>query len=207
MDLLLDGTICNGFSDGPLSKTSEFYDVVVPEGITEIAGYAFASYLRLRSISLPSTLKRISASAFKGSGLKEVRIPASVQYINHEAFSHCRRLTKLVLDSEETIGKFHKIALANSNSLREIVIEGALCPVLFNSYDETLIVRARAVKYLSAEPTNLKELSCLQEWYNAFMSVPTEDLLHNPSVPIPVENIPSLDTIKALVEFRLKGLL
>lgn len=53
-------------------------DLVVPEGITDIGGYAFYG-LKLKSLKFPSTLESFESSTFAGlQGIKEIAIPSSV---------------------------------------------------------------------------------------------------------------------------------
>ena len=60
-------------------------DVVIPEGITSIADYAFSS-TQLTSVELPSTLTSIGSSAFEGTQLISVVIPEGVTSIGENAF-------------------------------------------------------------------------------------------------------------------------
>ncbi len=72
-------------------------DVVVPEGVTEIAANAFNvtawgnidSGSNLRSIQLPSTLRIIGPNAFCWCSLGRLDIPDGVIKIGHKAFNFC----------------------------------------------------------------------------------------------------------------------
>ena len=76
--------------------------VTLAEGVTSIAANSFtdyigteatANYVRLESITLPTSLKSIGARAFKRSDyLKNVEIPAGVTSIGAEAFYQCSAL-------------------------------------------------------------------------------------------------------------------
>ena len=86
-------------------------DIVIEEGVTSICGIAFASCPKLSSVSLPTTLLRIGDNAFRncarltavelppnlasigdsafvGTGLTEITIPASVNYIGECAVGY-----------------------------------------------------------------------------------------------------------------------
>ena len=60
--------------------------VIIPEGVTEIAEYAFANCTSLEEVVLPSTLKKIGFGAFYNcTSLSKINLE-DVQFINKEAF-------------------------------------------------------------------------------------------------------------------------
>jgi len=62
----------------------------IPEGWTEIEGFAFKGCKDLKSISLPSSLKAIGTRAFEGcENLRQITIPSSVESIGYCAFKDC----------------------------------------------------------------------------------------------------------------------
>ena len=67
-------------------------DVMIPNGVTEIADYAFGSLHGLTSIYIPNTVLRIGNDAFVLSGLGSITIPDSVESIGGEAFFGCDKL-------------------------------------------------------------------------------------------------------------------
>ncbi len=83
-----DGVLFNGDMTRllvyPGGKEGESY--LVPEGVTEIADYAFLSCFRLRQIQLPEGLVSIGEAAFAGTGIRAVSVPASVVTIGKFAF-------------------------------------------------------------------------------------------------------------------------
>ena len=94
--------------------------VVVSEGIDTING-AFNGASGLVSVSLPSTLRKITNCAFCGcSSLKTIVIPDGVTEIGDSAFSGCTGIETLVLPSSlQLIGNN---AFEGCSSLRGIVI-------------------------------------------------------------------------------------
>ena len=78
--------------DSSLSDAYELKELIIPEGVERIEALAFDKTDSLESIQLPSTLKYIGNLAFAHSGsgsysyssLKEIRIPASVEYIGYD---------------------------------------------------------------------------------------------------------------------------
>lgn len=104
-------------------------NVVIPEGVLEIAPNAFDNGKYINSIVLPASLKKIPRKAFSGFGnltsvvikqlecisdgafadccnLRDVQLPNNLKIIGNSAFSMCRSLESIDLpDSLETIGK------------------------------------------------------------------------------------------------------
>lgn len=96
-------------------------DVVVPEGVTEICGGAFAN-CKADSIILPKSVKRIGArafyeaaaksitmnegissiedSAFRFSGIESLTVPGSVEKIGAYAFYGCDNLKRVVYSAK-----------------------------------------------------------------------------------------------------------
>lgn len=70
--------------------------VVLPEGIREIAPYAFAQ-VPLESVKFPRTLERVGHGAFYATGLKSVILPAKTQQIEAFAFAGNPELSQVFL--------------------------------------------------------------------------------------------------------------
>lgn len=77
-------------------------EVVIPEGIKEIAPFAFENMASLRSVKFPKSLEKIGASAFQNTGLTSVLIPSSVKKIEGSAFANCEQLSEILFGSRET---------------------------------------------------------------------------------------------------------
>ena len=79
--------------------------IVIPDGITEIGGYAFWCCYNLTSVKLPQGLKEIPFFAFSAcTNLASIEIPNSVTKIDCAAFQNCSSLTSLAIpDSVTTI--------------------------------------------------------------------------------------------------------
>lgn len=75
------------------------YELVVPEGVEEIADSAFAGLATLNRITLPATLTKIGAHAFEGCiGLKEIDIQAKeMTGIGEAAFKGCSELKSITI--------------------------------------------------------------------------------------------------------------
>ena len=73
----------------------EVKDLVIPDGVTSIGGWAFYKCRGLTSVTIPNSVTSIGGSAFYDcSGLTSVTIGSSVTSIGDGAFSDCRGLTK-----------------------------------------------------------------------------------------------------------------
>ena len=88
--IVIDGQTCTG-------------DVVIPDGVTSIANYAFSSDLglatacstQMTSVTIPDSVTRIGSSAFSGcKGLLRVVLPKSITTIEVASFYQCSSLTK-----------------------------------------------------------------------------------------------------------------
>ena len=70
---------------------------VIPEGVTELPLCAFWGADKLKSIVLPSTMKRLGAQAFSScTSLKEMIIPDGVTVISN-AFLNCKSIERIVI--------------------------------------------------------------------------------------------------------------
>ena len=81
-------------------------DAVIPQGVTQIADYAFYNMSSLKSVTIPNTVEEIGYAAFYGcSGLTEMKLPEGLKIIDSGAFSGCNGLTEIVVpDSVTSIG-------------------------------------------------------------------------------------------------------
>lgn len=68
----------------------KLHQVVMPFSLKEIGSGAFENCVSLKAVTLPAQLERIGAGAFKNTGLKTVKIPKSVYWIDEELFAGCK---------------------------------------------------------------------------------------------------------------------
>lgn len=83
-------------------------EIIIPDGVTSIGGYAFEDCSGITSVTIPKGVKYIGSGAFKGcSGLKSVTIPIGVTKIGEFAFEDCEGLTSVTIsNSVRSIGDF-----------------------------------------------------------------------------------------------------
>jgi len=78
-------------------------EVIIEEGITEIAEGTFTGCERLTSVTFPSTVKTIGKEAFYGCvSLSHLQLPEGLQFLGESAFSGCRSLVRLELPDSIT---------------------------------------------------------------------------------------------------------
>ncbi len=84
----------------PARKQGEY---VIPNSVTSIVDYAFASCSGLTSLTIPNSITSIVDYAFAGcSSLTSITIPNSVTSIGMEAFSGCSSLTSVTIPNSVT---------------------------------------------------------------------------------------------------------
>jgi len=99
---------------GVLKKyTGAATDVVIPEGVVEIANGAFYNMPAIASIKIPEGLKRIGSKRFKPSeppcffdckGLQRINIPDSIELIgNNVPFCGCDSLREVDISTEKLL--------------------------------------------------------------------------------------------------------
>ena len=92
---------------GSFEDSEENREVIIPEGIEEIAENTFRGFTNLETVTFPKSLKVVSASAFADcKNLKSVNMNTGLEEIGDEAFyrnggndgsrSQCRCYCKLL---------------------------------------------------------------------------------------------------------------
>ena len=107
----------------PTAMTSTSFTFTVPDGVTEIASYAFGSNYHLTGCVLPESLKIIDDLAFNNTGLTTITIPSQVEYINRQVF-HASLMVEVTMSGkvehinrDKTFGSFSGI-IYNNPTLR-----------------------------------------------------------------------------------------
>lgn len=76
-------------------------EVVIPEGITAIAGGAFYGNDRITSVQLPDSLELLGERAFCNCvHLQEIRLPKRVTVISNGAFAYCTGLERIFAEGK-----------------------------------------------------------------------------------------------------------
>ena len=95
-------------------ENTEITDLVIPNSVTSIGGYAFYGCTGLTSITIPNSVTSIGGYAFSGcSGLTSITIPNSVTSIGEDAFYQCDGLKKVIV---EDLAAWCKIRFGNNGN-------------------------------------------------------------------------------------------
>lgn len=97
-----------GESSNPLCLAHHLYldgeeikDLVIPNSVTDINGYAFQNCNSLISLTIPNSVNSIGFRSFDGcSNLTNVTISSSVTSIGDKAFANCHKLEKITCLAE-----------------------------------------------------------------------------------------------------------
>ena len=139
----------------------------VPEGIRRIAPRAFEACYSLREIELPASLEYIGTEAFQHSGLERVRIPEGVCVIPERAFFNCLSMREVELpESLAEIG-------------REAFDGTAICEVVIPPHVQAIgrCAFSRAVRRVTFCGKRAEGLG------NGFQTNPDSMTLFTPTVP------------------------
>ena len=94
------GYSCGGTT--PLNRTLK--EIVVSEGTTKLANYAFEEMFAVESITLPQSLTEIGTGAFSCmKELKTINIPSGISSIPDNSFSDCPDITITINKPEGSI--------------------------------------------------------------------------------------------------------
>lgn len=77
-------------------RYSSANEIILPDSVTKIGTYALASS-KIKKVTLNEGLKEIDECAFLGSHISKVTIPSTVTSIKANAFAHCDYLKSIVL--------------------------------------------------------------------------------------------------------------
>ena len=103
-------------------------EFTIPDSVTTIGSYAFASCSSLTSVTIPDSVTTIGSYAFYNcDSLTSVTIGDSVTTIGNEAFRSCSKLTSVTIgDSVTTIGT---LAFYDCDSLTSVTIPDSVTTI------------------------------------------------------------------------------
>ncbi len=100
-------------------------DVVIPEGITEIASKAFVGCSHIRSVIIPKGVKEIKSQTFYAlKNIQSVTLPEGLISINRDAFWGCKNLHNIQLPP--TLKKLGNCAFHGCEALKELILPEGL---------------------------------------------------------------------------------
>ena len=122
--------------------------------LTAIFESAFFGCQKLDSIIIPAGVKSIPKKCFAASGLKSIKLPESVQFVDSMAFYGCEKLSEITFNKKiQEIGEF---SFANNHSLESIDLPDSL--KIIKSYSFSNCSNLKEVK--------TTENTCLIEIHN-----------------------------------------
>lgn len=98
--------------------------VQLPSKATTLGEYMFTECTALTSITIPESVTTLGYGVFRGSGIKEIEIPAGIEAISNWAFMDCANLTKVVFHEGLTSIGVH--AFENCTALEKVELPEGL---------------------------------------------------------------------------------
>lgn len=119
-----------------LFQNSDIETVVIPEGVTEIQKYAFASCQNLKEVVIPEGVKTIGANAFWNcKNLAKVSLPKSLKKIDWNAFA-ATGLTKVAIPESQTLSTLSERVFAQCSKLAEVTIPVTITKITDDTFAE-----------------------------------------------------------------------
>lgn len=113
------------FETAPLFMSSLINNIIIEEGVETLVSSAFANLNmdkhNYASVSLPSTLKTISDSAFRKAYINNINLQEGLESIESEAFNKTQ-LSSITIPS--TVTSIGSNAFANITTLTEVTVNG-----------------------------------------------------------------------------------
>lgn len=131
-----EGTKC--FEKDVFKMHKNITEIEVCEGIDEIPEECFEQCEKLKSISVPGSVKDIGFNAFtKCYRLCNVNLSEGIEFIHHCAFRYCEGLNELVIPS--TVKEINNwIAYCMTSNIEKIYISGMSTVVTGNNKDDCI---------------------------------------------------------------------
>ena len=121
--------------------------LVISEGVTTVADYAFSFFTVLEEIKLPSTVTKIGKSAFEGcTALKSAEIPETVTSVGERTFFACKTIESITFKGNVTVETLGKDAIKTCPSLKAIYAPISSVAVIKAAVDAKTVNKEFAVK-------------------------------------------------------------
>ncbi len=118
-----EGTVLGAYA---LNGLHNLTAVVLPDGITEIPDYAFAS-ADIETLVIPESVTTIGANAFADAKIKYIHIPAAVTTIGNYAFQNCENLTTVTFAENSELKYLGNYAFSGSGITEITIPAGVTC--------------------------------------------------------------------------------
>ena len=121
--------------DGVLTGyTGTATDIVIPDGVTEIAARAFDGQRSIDSVAFSDSVRKIGSYAFRETGIKQVTLPAHLEEIGHSVFYGCD------LDAFEVTSGLYRAVYGNAEGVTDTWIDSPFdgCSIKSVTFDESV---------------------------------------------------------------------
>ncbi|MCR5706766.1 MAG: leucine-rich repeat protein [Ruminococcus sp.] len=99
--------------------TANIVNLIIPDSVTEVEGFAFTYCKSLKTVKLSAALKKIGYSGFGNTALESVELPSATEEIGPSAFNGCRALKTITVNNPDM-----KIGSSAIETNEELVIRG-----------------------------------------------------------------------------------
>ena len=128
-NIVVDGRACTG-------------DVVIPDTVKEISGYAFQLNTEITSVQIPDSVQEIGMDAFADcTELTSVNIPNHIEEIAIGLFSGCTSLKSIAIP--DSVLNIRASAFKSCSSLEEIIFPDHQVDIYSNVFEYTPWLEAR----------------------------------------------------------------
>ena len=170
-----------GNTVGGFENSTALTQVVIPEGITEIADSAFASCTNLTYIKIPDTVTQVGDSAFSQcNSLSSITLPDSLERMESAVFSGCTSLSSITIPSAVTsIGS----NCFSGSSVSSITFTSLIPPTLgdanaltSNTLSEIIVPCPAVNDYITAYPQYAQYISCSETGTTLYFTTDTSNV-------------------------------
>ncbi len=113
---------------------SSVKQVILPSTLRAILASAFKGCQQLSHIDLPGGLNHLGTGCFQSSGLNEITIPDELKEIPSSCFRDCRQLTSVSLGK---VSHLHHSCFRGCTSLTEIILPDGLVSIDTGVFENT----------------------------------------------------------------------
>lgn len=123
-----DVTVLSGFAN-----CENLISITLPQSVKEISANTFAGCTQLANIKIPSSVEKIGQTAFAGcSSLTSINIPKGVTTIEYNTFANCAKLSSV--DIPSTVTEIGSSAFAGCSSLVSIKLPTGITIIKDNTF-------------------------------------------------------------------------
>ena len=126
------------FEDEVFYNCSKLSSVILEEGITELPNATFCYCLSLKTLDLPSSLRKIGMAVFVNSNIVKLEIPANVSEISWASFLWANRLSQLTVRGSNPSFAAKDGILYSRDMKKLVAVSGGIAPqvVIPNGVEE-----------------------------------------------------------------------